>query len=147
MQRRSQKSAREHGSEGRTGEVSYTVGGATAPPPPQLSGLLHQLCALSQSHHLLSDLIVFWLKNEHYPPRARKAFEFEDSFILKFLFARFVKDNHQLTSHFAPPSFSEKLHPCIPTTPCQVPLPVTLRRRSKVAHFFAHQRSCQWKQH
>ena len=62
------------------------------------------------SHHLLSDLIVFWLQNEHHLPQARKAFKFGDFLVRKSLFARFAIDNHQLTWRFAPPTFSEKLH-------------------------------------
>ena len=60
--------------------------------PHQLSGLPHQLCALS--HQLVSDLIVFWLQNDHFPPQPRKAIGFEDIFAFKLLFARFSKDNH-----------------------------------------------------
>ena len=41
------------------------------------------------------------------PGQARKAIGFEDLSALKFLFAKFSKDNHRLTSHFAPPTFSE----------------------------------------
>ena len=46
-----------------------------------------------------------------FPPQARKAIGFEDFLALEFLFARYSKDNHQLTWHFAPPTFSEKLQP------------------------------------
>ena len=52
-----------------------------------LSGLPRQLCALP--HQLSSDLIVFWLQNEHFPPQSRKAIGFEDFLALKFLFAVF----------------------------------------------------------
>ena len=79
--------------------------------PHQLSGLSHQLCVLP--HQLLSGLIVFWLPNEHFPRQAHKAIGFEDSLALEFFFAKFSKDNHQLTWHFAPPAFSEKLRPCV----------------------------------
>ena len=56
-----------------TGEFPIQLVGRL--PPPTL-GLFHQLCALP--HQLLSDLIVFWLQNEHFPPQARKAIGFED---------------------------------------------------------------------
>ena len=35
---------------------------------------------------------------------SQRHFEFEDFLVLKFLFARFAKDNHHLTWHFAPPT-------------------------------------------
>ena len=42
---------------------------------------------------------------------SQRCFEVEDFVVLKFLFARFAKDSHQLTWHFAPPTFSEKTPP------------------------------------
>ena len=77
--------------------------------PHQLSGLPHQLCALPRQ--LLPDFMVFWLPDEHFSSQPHKAIGFEDFFALKFLFASLSKDNHQLAWHFAPPTFSEKLHP------------------------------------
>ena len=77
--------------------------------PHQLSGLPHQLCALPRQH--LPDFMDFCLPDEHFPSQARKAIGFEDFFALKFLFASLSEDNHQLAWHFAPPTFSEKLHP------------------------------------
>ena len=53
------------------------------------------------SHHLLSDLIVFWLQNEHYPPQAREDVSNSKSF---WCLNRFAKDNHHLAWHFAPPT-------------------------------------------
>ena len=80
-----------------TGEVSYTVFGATAPPtfrcaPPTL-------CYAPPT--FVIGLVFFWLPNEHFPPQARKAIGIKDFLALKLLFASVFKDTHQLTWHFA----------------------------------------------
>ena len=89
-----------------TGGVSYTVGGASAPPtfrfaPPTLYSAPPTFVRLD----------CFLALNEHFPLRARKAIGLEDFLAPKFLFAMFSENNHQLIWHFAPTNFFRKAPP------------------------------------
>ena len=95
-----------------TGGVSYTYSWwATAPPTFRFAPL--QLCALP--HQLVSDSIILaGLKTIIFHCGLAKLSDSKTVLHLgKFLFARFSKEFHQLTWHFAPPTFPKKLHPCI----------------------------------
>ena len=89
--------------------------GATAPPT---FGLSH-VGTLCSPYQFLSDMIVFWLHNEHFPPQVPKAIGFEDFLALTFCFARYsnIQGKPSVDMAFNPTNSFQKAPPILTGLP------------------------------
>ena len=87
-----------------TGGVSYTVGGAAA--PPTLRFATPTLCFAPPTFRRFGDFLAL---KQCFFTLAKQICHICRHFDIQFLV---LQQNIQSMSHFAPATFSEKLHPC-----------------------------------